>query len=260
MDTATLNLQEVVTHYGYVFVRISSLCMIAPIFSAQFVMMRIRILIAALLSFIVGPLIPQISVADPFSLLGFILLLKQVLIGFSIGFILQCIFQVVVLGGQIIALQSGLGFATLVDPQSHNTLPMVSQFYLMAITLLFLAANGHLILIQMIVNSFHTLPINNQLAPSIDFYQIASLGKDIFSGAISIALPAIVSLLIVNLTFAIMTKSSPQMNIFTIGFPITLTGGLIIIYFTLPSMLQHADHLFETGFQFVNTVIGEQHG
>lgn len=247
-----------INHYLYVLFRIAGMLMAAPVVGAKFIPVRLRLFLAMLIAFIIFPLLPDIGTWQALSLEGALVTIEQVLIGLAIGLVFQFVFQIVVLGGQVLALQSGLGFATLVDPQSHENLPMISQFYLLSVTLLFLAFDGHLKLIEMVVNSFQTIPIGNFGLGSQDYLQLVSFAGDIFSGAVSIALPAIISLLMVNMTFAIITKSAPQINIFAIGFPLTLVFGLFIMYLSFPNMMNFTESLFSNGFNELTEVLGKR--
>jgi flagellar biosynthetic protein FliR len=131
----------------------------------------------------------------------------------------------------------GLGFAQMVDPQNGLQVPVLSQFYLMMATLVFLALNGHLILVDVLVGSFQTMPISaNGLLPE-DFWQLARWGSYVFGGAVSMAIPTIAALLIVNISFGVMNRSAPQLNIFGIGFPVMMLFGFAIIFVTLPSVV-----------------------
>ena len=252
---ATLN-NHLISQFFFPLFRLSGMFIAAPVLGSHLVPVRIRVILALLVTLLILPLIPEIPVVDALSIHGFLLMANQVLIGVAIGLIFQLVFQVIVLGGQLLAMQSGLGFATMVDPQNHDNLPVITQFYLFALTLLFLSTDGHLSLLQMIVSSFQTFPIGWHFLSVDNFIEIAAFAGDIFSGAVSIALPAIISLLMVNLTFAIVTKSAPQINIFSIGFPLTLILGLTVMYLSFPSMIHHAEMIFSHGFSIVNDILG----
>ncbi len=247
-----------INHFMYALFRIAGMLMAAPIVGSQLIPARLRILLALLITIIIFPLLPVSGSWDAISLEGFIVTIEQILIGLAIGLVFQFVFQIIILGGQVLALQSGLGFATLVDPQSHENLPMISQFYLLSVTLLFLALDGHLTLIKMVVNSFYTIPIGTVGLASEDYMKLVYFAGNIFSGAVSIALPAIISLLMVNMTFAILTKSAPQINIFSIGFPLTLIFGLFIMYLSFPSMMDFSQLLFTNGFQELTEILGQR--
>lgn len=247
---------EIINQYMFPFLRISSLMLAAPIFGSQLIPVRVRILLSVLITFLISPLLPALPAINPLSIQGLIIGVKQVFIGVAIGVVFQFVFQIVVYAGQLLAMQTGLGFATLVDPQNHENIPVISQLYLMSVTLLFLLTDGHLRLISAITNSFYTLPIENFAFSRDNLYHYIVFSGQIFSGAIGLALPAIISLLMVNLTFAIMTKSAPQLNIFTIGFPLTLLFGLCIMSIGFNGMLNHSQDFFSYGFDLINQLTG----
>ncbi len=115
-------------------------------------------------------------------------------------------------------------------------MPVVSQFYSIFAILLFLSLNGHLLLIEMVADSFQTLPVSTQGIPLAGLRALTDWGSQMFAGAVLVALPAICALLLVNLAFGVMMRSAPQLNIFAVGFPITLLLGMVIMLVTLPAL------------------------
>ncbi len=249
---------QIMQNYMLGFFRISSMFMAMPFLGAQLVPVRVRLYFGILVTILAVPLMPKHAPIDPMSITGAIVIGQQIIIGISIGLVFQFVFQVVVLGGQIVAMQSGLGFATLVDPQNHDNLPMISHFYLMSVTLLFLSLNGHIMLIQVIVNSFNIIPIGMHGLTDPQISDLVKFGGEMFAGAVSIALPAIISLLVVNMTFAVMTKAAPQLNIFSIGFPLTLLLGLSVMYISFSGMMNHSEYVINQGFSLIGTLMKGQ--
>lgn len=227
--------------------RIGGLLISMPVFNSALLPQRVRLLFVVFISVIISPLLSSIPQFTSLSVLTVIIIFKEILLGLLMGFVFQLVFQVFVVGGQILAMQSGLGFATMVDPSSRLNVPLISQFYLMLVTLVFLSLNGHLMVLQVLVQSFNQMPIGNIHNLSQNIWSVIVFSSWIFKGAIAIVLPAIIALLMVNLTFGVMTKAAPQMNIFTIGFPITLTLGIIIIYLTLYRILPSIKSIFSDG-------------
>ncbi len=256
MSQYLLNLHTVVASYLYVLIRITSIFVSMPVIGTRLVPARIRIILGILITVVVAPMLPSISAIDPFSLLGFMTAAVQVLIGVVIGLVVQITFQVVILGGQVMSMQCGLGFATMNDPQTSVTMPMISQFYLMAVTLVFLALNGHLLIIKLVIDSFNSLPVGMNFFNHLQIDKLLHFTAIMFSGAISIALPAIISILVVNFTFGIMTKAAPQLNIFSIGFPITLVFGLSIMCLTFPIMMSNVQDIMAQSFQLISKMLG----
>jgi flagellar biosynthesis protein FliR len=141
------------------FVRVTAMMMIAPVFGGNLVPMRIKLVLALLMTWVMLPLLPPVPAVEPFSALSVLITLQQMIIGMAIGFALQLIFAALIVGGQTVAMGMGLGFASMVDPQNGVQVPVIGQYYVVVATLLFLAMNGHLALIGVLADSFHSLPI-----------------------------------------------------------------------------------------------------
>ena len=241
--------------YLWVFVRIAALVTIAPVFSAALVPIRVRILLALALTVAVAPLVPHPPSVDPISLAGLLIVVQQFLIGLAMGFVIQIVFDAMVVGGQAIAMSMGLGFATMVDPQRGVNVPLVSQYFLVLTTLLFLSLNGHLLLIKALVQSFHDLPIGGgSIAPS-GLWSIVIWAGQMFIGALQIALPAVIALMVVNLAFGVMSRAAPTLNLFAVGFPITMTLGFIIMMLSLSSLTQSLSRMLDQAFGVLGRVL-----
>jgi flagellar biosynthetic protein FliR len=167
---------------------------------------------------------------------------------------MQVVLHVFVLAGQFIAMKMGLGFAAMNDPSSGVSVTILSQFYLLVSTLLFLASNGHLVVLQLMIDSFTTFPIGGAGMNSVHFMTIVDLGSWLFSAALLITLPLFTSLMIVNMSFGVMSRSAPQMNVFTVGFPITLIFGFILMWFTLANFLPVYFEIMEEGIGVLRTL------
>jgi len=237
-----------VTSYLWVFVRIAALVTIAPVFSAGLVPVRVRVLLAVGLTVVVAPLAPQPPSVDPISLLGFLIIIQQFLIGLAMGFVIQIVFDAMVVGGQTIAMSMGLGFATMVDPQRGVNVPLVSQYFLVLSTLIFLSLNGHLVLVKALVQSFHSLPVGQGGLGAQDLWSIVLWSGQMFMGGLKIALPAVIALMVVNLAFGVMSRAAPTLNLFAVGFPITMTLGFIIMMLGLSSLAENLRGLLEQAF------------
>ncbi len=170
----------------------------------------------------------------------------QIVIGVLFGLIIHTIFQAFNIAGQIIAMQMGLGFAQMVDPQSGVSVPTVSQLFMLVATLLYLSMNGHLFVISALIESFKTIPaVINEFAP-IEFDEVFTLGAMMFSYGLKIALPAVVALLITNIAFGVMTKAAPQFNIFSIGFSVSMLLGIALIWINFSFIMPVFTNLTET--------------
>ena len=166
-----------------------------------------------------------------------LVVIQQMLIGVAIGFASVLLLNTFVLAGQILAMQTGLGFASVVDPSNGLSVPAVGQFYLILATLLFFVFNGHLMMIQMVIHSFEVLPIDGTWWSVDHYWDIVTWGGWMFTTALVLALAPLTAMLVINMSFGVMTRAAPQLNIFSIGFPFTLVAGLVIIWATLGNFM-----------------------
>jgi flagellar biosynthetic protein FliR len=243
---------SLVSLYLWPFFRIAGMVSIAPIFGTQTVPIRVKLMISIALTIMVAPILPKMKYIDPLSYEGMVVTFHQVLIGIAIGFTMTLVFSALVTGGQSVAQLMGLGFASMMDPQNGVSVPVVGQFYTILATLVFLALNGHLVLINVLVSSYQTLPVGEFGISPEKIWQLVLWSKWIFAAAVTIALPAITSLLLVNIAFGVMTRAAPQLNVFAIGFPITIIFGFVIIFVSLPYFIQQLQQLFDQIFNFIS--------
>ncbi|MDH5471837.1 MAG: flagellar biosynthetic protein FliR [Gammaproteobacteria bacterium] len=237
------------------FVRISALMMAAPVFGAQLMPVRIRILMAFAISLVAVPLLPPVPFIDPISYPGLLILLQQVLIGVAMGFVFHMVFQALIIAGEAIASTMGLGFARMVDPANGVQVPVISQYLIVMATLLFVILNGHLMLIELVVESFRFLPVGDTGLSAQGYWKIASWGSQMFIGALLVAIPAVSALLVVNISMGIITRAAPQLNIFAVGFPMMILLGFIFLTATTPSMLTQFTHLLLDSFEAVKDIV-----
>ncbi|MEW5757115.1 MAG: flagellar biosynthetic protein FliR [Pseudomonadota bacterium] len=249
-------LTALVGSYLWPFFRIAALATAMPFIGARTVPARVRLSFALALTVIIAPLVPQVPAVSPLSPAGVVIVIQQVLIGLAMGFALQLVFSVFVIGAQIISMQMGLGFASMIDPQSGASVPVVGQFFMILATLIFLALDGHLVLIEILVDSFQTLPISESGLGANGYWQIVAWGSEMFASAVMVALPAMAALLLVNLSFGVMTRAAPQLNIFAVGFPITIILGFVILYFTLPGMIAMMESMFSINLDMIARLVG----
>ena len=207
--------------------RILGLFTVAPVFGHASLPTRVKIGIGVFVALLVAPTLPAPPAVAPGSLAGLLILVQQFLIGVAIGFLMRLVFTGIEAAGELMGLQIGLGFASFFDPQSQGQTLVIGRFLNILGVLVFLALNAHLLLIAVLADSFHSLPISATPLASTGFLQLAQAGGTIFAIALQLALPLIAILLVVNLALGILTRSAPQLNIFAIGFPITLGVGLI---------------------------------
>ncbi|HPF59097.1 MAG TPA: flagellar biosynthetic protein FliR [Candidatus Competibacteraceae bacterium] len=236
--------------------RVAAMVLTAPVFSSRVTPRRVRLMVALALTWAILPFVPPMPMVEPLSPAGLLVTAQQLLIGLSMGFLLRLVFGALELGGQVIATQVGLGFASLVDPQSGAQSALLSQFYTLLGTLVFLGLNGHLMLIQLLADSFTVLPVAPTGADRDWLWIVVNWAGHMFAGAVLVALPAIASLLVVNMAFGVMVRAAPQLNIFAVGFPITLILGLLIILYSLPNLMYQLNNLFSEAFRGISQLAG----
>ena len=212
--------------------RIAAMLMVMPIIGTQLVPTRVRLYLALAITIVLVPVLPPMPQVDALNLRCLLLILEQVMIGAMFGFILQLFFHLFAVAGQIIAMQMGLGFASMVDPTNGVSVPVLGQFMLMLVTLLFLAINGHLVALEILAESFVTLPYGQGFMVN-HYWTLAGKLSWVIGAGLLLTLPAVTALLVINLAFGVMTRAAPQLNIFSIGFPLTLALGLVIYWISL---------------------------
>ena len=220
------------------FLRVLAVFTVAPVFSTRAIPVRAKVALAFFFALASQPSLatmPVIGLTDA-GLAGVVL--QQVGVGLAIGFATRTMLTAVELAGEVVGFQMGLNFASFFDPTINAQSSAVAQFFGQITSLLFLVLNGHLMLLMAVNRSFQSFPIDQNFLQSLARMQLFHLGTELFASALWIALPMMGMLLFVNLVMGIISRVAPQMNIFAVGFPITLTVGLVGIAFTLPMVNQ----------------------
>lgn len=225
--------------------RIMGLLTVAPLFGNVSVPARAKIGLGVLLTVIISPGVAAIPAADPASLPGFLILIQQMLIGLAMGFAMRVVFAAIEMAGEVAGMTMGLSFASFFDPQTRARTSVVSQFLALIALMLYLATNLHLVLLSTLADSFNTLPITAGTLNPQAWRELVNWGGRIFSGGVQLSLPIVAALLVTNLGLGVLTRAAPQLNLFGIGFPITLAVGFIMIYVTLPYLGTPMTNLFQ---------------
>ena len=251
LNIDTQLLQELVPRITLPFFRISSFFMLTPIWGTQVVPRRVRAILALSLTWLILPFMPATHFGSGMSVPLFLHILNEMLIGVGLAFVMIILWQVFVIAGQAVAMQMGLGFASMVDPANGVSVPIFGQFYILLITLLFFSMDGHMAVIQILVDSSQTIPVASSILTSGDFRELVGIASWMFAAGLLLALPAVTALLMVNISFGIMTKAAPQLNIFSLGFPLALLFGLVVWWIALGSFLPQFDDLTAVALQYM---------
>lgn len=233
--------------YLWPMIRLGAFFLAVPVIGARTVPVRIRLVLMVLTTFIVVPVIPPPPAIPLLSMQAVITIFQEILIGLALGFCMQIVMHLYVLAGQFIAMKMGLGFAAMNDPASGVSVAILSQFYTLLTTLLFLSVNGHLVMLDIFINTFINIPVGTGGLGVDSFLMLANMGSWMFAGALVISLPLFTALMIVNMSFGVMGRSAPQMNVFTVGFPATLIFGLALMWISLTNFLPLFYQLMDEG-------------
>jgi flagellar biosynthetic protein FliR len=238
------------------FLRIGACLMVAPMFGASYVPPRIRIVLAGAMTLVALPMIPHAQAMTVLSADGVITTVEQIVIGVALGFALQLMFDALTLGGQILANGMGLGFAFNIDPLRGVTTPALGQFYTLLGILVFLALDGHIALIETLISSFRGLPVGPSGLSAQALHSLADWGDEMFLGALRVALPGMTAMLVINLAFGVTSRAAPALNLFAVGFPVTLIFGFVIVLLGLPGIQTVLTDLLSAAFQFMRMLVG----
>jgi flagellar biosynthetic protein FliR len=239
------------------FLRIGACLMVAPMFGASYVPPRIRIVLAGAMTLVALPMIPHAQAMTVLSADGVITTVEQIVIGVALGFALQLMFDALTLGGQILANGMGLGFAFNIDPLRGVTTPALGQFYTLLGILVFLALDGHIALIETLISSFRGLPVGPSGLSAQALHSLADWGDEMFLGALRVALPGMTAMLVINLAFGVTSRAAPALNLFAVGFPVTLIFGFVIVLLGLPGIQTVLTDLLRAAFQFMRMLVGD---
>lgn len=220
------------------FLRVLAVFTAAPVLSSRAFPMRTRIGLAFLVAYAAQAGMPEQPVIDVNSPQALGVLVQQVGIGLSIGFAVRLVFSAFELAGQIVGFQMGLGFAAFFDPSTSAQSSAMGRFYNNMAMLLFIVMNGHLLILMAVLHSFNAFPVDQNFLRALETMGLYRLGAEVFASAFWISLPVVAMLVFTNLALGIVSRVAPQMNIYAIGFPITLSVGLVGVAIALPMLEQ----------------------
>lgn len=222
--------------YLWAFIRIAALWMAMPIFGSGVLAGRIRLTLALACTIVIAPLMPALDLPPVWGAQWWLAVLQEVALGVLMAFTLALVFEMVRLAAEIIGLGMGLGFAQMTDPLNGSSTPVLGQYFSILAILLFLAGGGHIQIIQWISLSLIHQPPGLLMLEMGHVFAPVAWASLVFAGALQIALPAIIALLLVNLAFGVISRAAPALNLFAIGFPASLMLGLVLVLLSLPAM------------------------
>ena len=233
---------------AYPMARILGFLGAAPVFGNNAVPRRIKLMVGLAVTLGLMPVVPSVPQAALDSWAGLLLIVQQTLIGIAMGLVLRVVFATLDLMGEIISLQMGLSFATFFDPIAGGQTAVVGEFLTLLATLVLLSLNGHLLMLDALARSFEWLPVSATLPHRGGWMILVRFGASIFASGLLMALPVVTALLITNIALGVLTRAAPQLNLFAIGFPITLTVGFGVLLLTLGHLAPLLQHFYDAGF------------
>ena len=243
---ASTDLNAMLAAFIFPLARVLALLSAAPPYNNGGLPRRVRLILGLAITLAIAPGIDNLPVVQPASGIGLLVMAEQMLIGYAMGFSLRLVFSAIDLAGTVFSTQMGLGFATSYDPMSTSQTPVVSEMIGILALLMFMAIDGHLMVLSTLAQSFRALPIG-LLPGSASWANLANAVAIVFSAGLLLALPLITALLITNAALGILGRVAPQLNIIVVGFPITIALGFSSLYVALPYLTQPLMHLFEEG-------------
>ncbi len=255
----TVDLDRIVASlhaYAWPFLRVTGLLLVAPVLGANVVPRRVKMVLAIALTLALAPAIPAPPRIDPFSAVALLTAAQQLLIGVAIGFAVQVAFDALLLAGQAISMTMGLGFAVMVDPSRGASTPVVSQFFLIVGLLLFLSLDAHWVMLGVLADSFRWMPPGTDGIGTAGLAALVAWGGRIFEAGILMSLPAVVGLLVVNLALGVVSRAAPQLNLFAVGFPVSMAVGFLMLVLGLPALRAAFERLLGESFAAATAIVG----
>ncbi len=223
--------------YFYAFIRIGAMMALVPLYSGRFISMRSKVVLALLITLVVAPSLALPPPVSPFTWHGILLILQQVGIGLAMGLIFALVFEAFVIAGHLVSMSMGLAMASMIDPSTGVNSPVIGRYYIIMVTLIFLLLNGHVLVFKVVFDSFEHLPVGLHWFDQASLMSIIGFASNMFEAGVMVALPIVTALLLVNIALGVISRASPGLNIFAIGFGITILTGLVMLIFVTPLIL-----------------------
>ncbi len=242
----SIQLESWLVAFMFPLARILALVASSPILGNKQVPVRIKVGFSVFITLVIAPTLGDMPQVEAGSAQGLLILIQQIIIGLAMGFTMRLIFTAVEMAGEFSGLQMGLGFASFYDPLNASFTPVIAQWMSIIASLAFLAMNGHLFMVAGLAESFHTLPIGGMISKQ-GYYDIVLWGGSVFAYGLQLSLPLLAALLITNLALGVLTRAAPQLNLFAVGFPITLGLGFFVLMLFIPYLAPILDRLTQEG-------------
>lgn len=245
----TADLYTWINAFLWPLMRLLGLFVVAPLFSESSINTRTKVGAAVMISMAIAPTLPPMPALPTGSWQALWLACQQVLIGMALGFVMRIVFAVVLVAGEFIGFQMGLSFASFFDPSTGSNTAVVSRLLNLVAMLVFLAMNGHLVMLQAFAYTFEIFPIAIASLNPNSWGVILDWSKQMFLSGLLLSLPLIIVLLTMNLAFGILNRTAQQLTVFAVGFPITLSTGIVLLVLVVPQITPFLQQLFEAGFE-----------
>ena len=241
---------EMLQTFMWPFVRVTAVMITAPIFSQRALNLRVRIVTGFVLTWMIYPFI-DIPQVDPFTVSAIYRLFNEVTVGALMGVTLQIVSAAIIVSGHAVSSSMGLGMANMMDPNLGNV-PTLSQFLLIIGLLVFLALGGHLVLISVLVQSFMSIPVGSGLLNTNAIQGLLTWSSQIFIGAVIMVLPVMLGLLMINGCLGVISRASPSLNVFAVGFPALIPIGFCMVLLSIVIIISKMEGLWFQAFQTLN--------
>jgi flagellar biosynthetic protein FliR len=251
LSLTSAQLQTWIAAFLWPLTRILGLIATAPLFGNIAVPVSVKVILGSCLALIIAPSVPAMPAMDPTSYAGLLIIVQQAIIGISMGFAMRIVFSAIEMAGEISGMTMGFGFASFFDPQSQGHSSAIAQFLSLLALMIYLATNMHLVMLSALADSFQSMPISAAPLGIGGFKQLAAWGGRIFSSGVQISLPIVAALLITNIALGILTRAAPQLNLFAIGFPVTIGVGFVMIMLVLPFINTPLVRLFQEAVELI---------
>lgn len=241
--------------FAYPMARVLGMVATTPVFNNAAIPARARLILGLAIGFGIAPALPPMPEVSIGSWAGLFIMAQQTLIGIVIGFTISLVFAAISVAGELVGFQMGLSFAVFYDPNSKGQTPVLTNFLALFSSLLFLAMNGHLLALSALAESFTLLPVSATPFAAKGFAAMISSAAVIFASGLMLSLPMIAALLIANIALGVLSRVAPSLNLFSIGFPVTMAAGYIVLALSMPLIGGAFEGLYERGFSALGVVL-----